>query len=169
MNFRLQRRGFLLRAACAYLGAASPAGRLLAEVGATTSDNELNRFLVILLQRLFPHDHLDHYMYVDVADAMAGAVKGDPGLLSMVQSGRRKLDRQSGGSWRELDADDQVQQLMVIEDSAFFQTLRRLGNFLFYNHRDLWPFFGYEGSSFEKGGYINRGFDDLDWLPEPEQ
>jgi len=24
---------------------------------------------------------------------------------------------------------------------------------------------GYEGPSFDKGGYINRGFDDLDWLP----
>ena len=26
---------------------------------------------------------------------------------------------------------------------------------------------GYEGASFDKGGYINRGFNDLDWLPEP--
>jgi hypothetical protein len=30
-----------------------------------------------------------------------------------------------------------------------------------------WAHFGYEGSSFEKGGYINRGFQDLNWLPEP--
>ena len=26
---------------------------------------------------------------------------------------------------------------------------------------------GYEGTSFDKGGYVNRGFNDLDWLPEP--
>ena len=26
---------------------------------------------------------------------------------------------------------------------------------------------GYEGSSFEQGGYLHRGFNDLDWLPEP--
>jgi len=169
MNFRLQRRRLLLQAACAYLGAVSPAARLLAEVGAAASADKLNLFLVTLLQRLFPHDQLDPSMYVDVADAMAGAVTSDPELLSLVQAGRRKLDQQSDGAWPELDADDQVYQLSVVEETPFFQTLRGLGNFLFYNHRDLWPFFGYEGSSFEKGGYINRGFNDLDWLPEPEQ
>ena len=26
--------------------------------------------------------------------------------------------------------------------------------------------FGFEGSSVEYGGYVNRGFDDLGWLPE---
>ena len=29
-----------------------------------------------------------------------------------------------------------------------------------------WPRFGYEGSSAEHGGYINRGFADIDWLPK---
>jgi len=28
----------------------------------------------------------------------------------------------------------------------------------------VWPKFGYEGSSSERGGYINRGFDDINWL-----
>ncbi len=27
--------------------------------------------------------------------------------------------------------------------------------------------FGYEGPSIEQGGYLERGFDDLAWLPEP--
>src|ERR1700732_2043427 len=30
----------------------------------------------------------------------------------------------------------------------------------------LWPKFGYEGSSAEHGGYIKRGFNDIDWLPK---
>jgi hypothetical protein len=25
-----------------------------------------------------------------------------------------------------------------------------------------------EGPSFDKGGYLHRGFNDLDWLPDPE-
>ena len=33
-----------------------------------------------------------------------------------------------------------------------------------YNQKAVWPKFGYEGSSADKGGYINRGFDDIDWL-----
>jgi hypothetical protein len=28
---------------------------------------------------------------------------------------------------------------------------------------------GYEGRSFAKGGYLQRGFNDLDWLPEPDE
>jgi hypothetical protein len=169
MSFRLRRRQLLLQGACAFLGATSPAGRLLAETGAASVDDELSRFLVILLQRLFPHEGLDRSLYVDVADVMAGAVMSDPAWLSQVQAGRAELDRTSGGAWQGLAADDQVNQLSLIEETQFFLTLRGLGNFLFYNKPDLWPFFGYEGSSFEKGGYLNRGFNDLDWLPEPER
>jgi hypothetical protein len=33
-----------------------------------------------------------------------------------------------------------------------------------YNQKDLWTKFGYEGSSADKGGYINRGFNDIDWV-----
>ena len=29
--------------------------------------------------------------------------------------------------------------------------------------------FGYEGEAFEYGGYIERGFDDLGWLPDPPE
>ena len=35
-----------------------------------------------------------------------------------------------------------------------------------YNQEEVWPKFGYEGSSAENGGYINRGFNDIDWLPK---
>ena len=35
-----------------------------------------------------------------------------------------------------------------------------------YNQKEVWPKFGYEGSSAEHGGYINRGFADIDWLPK---
>jgi hypothetical protein len=31
----------------------------------------------------------------------------------------------------------------------------------------VWDAVGYEGPSVHKGGYVNRGFDDLDWLPDP--
>jgi hypothetical protein len=32
----------------------------------------------------------------------------------------------------------------------------------------VWRHFGYEGASAQHGGYINRGFDDLNWLPDPD-
>lgn len=36
-----------------------------------------------------------------------------------------------------------------------------------YDDAEAWDALGYEGESFDKGGYIHRGFNDLDWLPEP--
>jgi hypothetical protein len=36
-----------------------------------------------------------------------------------------------------------------------------------YSDPEVWELLGYEGPSFDKGGYIHRGFDDLDWLPDP--
>jgi len=33
----------------------------------------------------------------------------------------------------------------------------------------LWKTLGYQGSSIEHGGYLYRGFDDIDWLPQPGQ
>ena len=36
-----------------------------------------------------------------------------------------------------------------------------------YDDREVWELLGYEGPSFDKGGYVDRGFDDLDWLPDP--
>ena len=34
-----------------------------------------------------------------------------------------------------------------------------------YTNLLVYRFFSFEGSSVEHGGYINRGFDDIDWLP----
>jgi hypothetical protein len=31
----------------------------------------------------------------------------------------------------------------------------------------VWELVGYEGPSYDRGGYLHRGFDDLDWLPRP--
>ena len=38
-----------------------------------------------------------------------------------------------------------------------------------YSDLRTWQLVGYEGPSFDQGGYLNRGFDDLDWLPDPEE
>ena len=35
-----------------------------------------------------------------------------------------------------------------------------------YNDPQVWEKLGYEGPSAEQGGYLSRGFDDIDWLPK---
>jgi len=61
---------------------------------------------------------------------------------------------------------DRVALLQRIEQTAFFQKIRGDLVVSLYNQKELWPKFGYEGSSAEHGGYIKRGFADIDWLPK---
>ncbi|MNW11081.1 hypothetical protein D3C71_2084400 [compost metagenome] len=51
-----------------------------------------------------------------------------------------------------------------IETTPFFRETRSALMFGLYDNKTLFPLFGYEGSSVEKGGYLARGFNDLDWL-----
>ena len=53
-----------------------------------------------------------------------------------------------------------------METSAPFQTVRGECVVGIYNNPDVWKVLGYEGPSAEQGGYINRGFSDIDWLQD---
>ena len=68
----------------------------------------------------------------------------------------------------ELSADEQLEMLKAIEGSDFFELVRSTAVAQVYSDQRTWQLVGYEGPSFDKGGYINRGFNDLDWLPDPE-
>ena len=59
---------------------------------------------------------------------------------------------------------DRVSVLKGIEPSPFFQKIR--GDMVtgLYDNKQVWPMLGYEGSSWQKGGYVNRGFNDINWL-----
>ena len=59
---------------------------------------------------------------------------------------------------------DRLAILRQIEATPFFAAVRSSLVVGLYNQKEVWPIFGYEGSSADKGGYINRGFSDIDWL-----
>ena len=48
--------------------------------------------------------------------------------------------------------------------TPFFQAIRGGLVVGLYNQKEVWPIFGYEGESSSKGGYIARGFNDIEWL-----
>ena len=59
---------------------------------------------------------------------------------------------------------DRVAMLREIERTPFFQAVRGGLVVSLYNNPEVWPHFGYQGESYSQGGYIERGFDDIDWL-----
>lgn len=165
----LTRRQLLSRASAAGAGFVVGTGFLAAKDAAWAL--ELNAMkpesfatLVQMARDIYPHDRIPDENYVV-------AVKGydAPQQVDMAEAGIEMLDAaaRDAGHGRYLDIGwekDRVAILRGIEDSAFFQTVR--GGLVtgLYNQKAVWPIFGYEGSSFEHGGYIDRGFDDITWL-----
>jgi len=87
--------------------------------------------------------------------------------VALIQ-GLLSLDQLSDGDFCGLDDEAALKVLRRVEGTEFFGFVRRTAVLNLYDDTEVWDRLGYEGPSFDKGGYINRGFDDLDWLPEPQ-
>ncbi len=120
--------------------------------------------LVQMARDIYPHDKVgDEYYVIAIKgyDAPEAAPQVTEGIEALNAAARDK----GFGSYLDTGWErDRVDILRGMEDSAFFQQVR--GGLVtgLYNQKAVWPIFGYEGSSYELGGYINRGFDDINWL-----
>jgi len=113
---------------------------------------------------IYPPDRIPDERYVV-------AVKGydTPEQAGMVEAGVAALDAAARGQGHAsylgaLWEAERVSILKAVERSEFFQTIRAGLVTGLYNQKEVWPLFGYEGESFSFGGYIDRGFNDIDWL-----
>ena len=68
-----------------------------------------------------------------------------------------------------LGSDEQLALLRLGDGQPFFEKMRATAVVSLYNNELAFAHFGYEGEAFSKGGYLNRGFNDLNWLPAPDQ
>lgn len=119
--------------------------------------------LVRMARASYPHAMLDDAIYGKVVYGLDEKAAADPALLRSLQEGAATLKEKK---FDTLDQDDQEAVLKEIETTAPFQTVRSECVVGIYNNPDVWKVLGYEGPSAELGGYINRGFSDIDWLQD---
>jgi hypothetical protein len=105
-------------------------------------------------------------VYARVGEKLAEAAREDPGAARTIEDGVSALN--GGRPFADLSADGQFEAVKGIEGSDFFELVRSTAVVEVYSDQRTWQLVGYEGPSFDKGGYLNRGFNDLDWLPDPE-
>jgi hypothetical protein len=117
---------------------------------------------------LYPHDALPDDVYARVSRKTAEASADDEEIARMIVEGVGSLDDQGDGDFAHRSAEQQLAAVKAIEGSPFFALVRSTAVVEIYSDERTWKLLGYEGPSFDKGGYINRGFDDLDWLPDPD-
>jgi hypothetical protein len=128
--------------------------------------DEFREFLAQLARQLFPHDKLTDDVYAEVMGNILATTAADPAISDVFDSAEAALDIESGRSWIGLDSPTQVEVMARLQDESFFAAIVASVRFNFYTNPDVWHLIDYPGSSKEFGGYINRGFDDIDWLPE---
>src|SRR5262249_16178756 len=100
--------------------------------------------------------------YALVVHAVDQEASKDPGNQELIKEGLASL----GASFATSLENDRVERLKKIESSEFFQRMRLKTIQVLYASSFGYVYFGYEGEAFSKGGYLQRGFDDLRWLPE---
>ena len=175
---RATRRVFLRGAATAVPAtAAGAAGLLVADAAWAQAAVNLKPGTMVVLAKLardiFPHDRIPDRFYVAAVRPYDEKSGPDTALRTMLEEGVAKLDAAAAerfgvrGGYIALNWEhDRLPLVEAMTKTPFFQTLRSDLVVSFYNQQELWPRFGYEGPSWEKGGYLERGFNDIDWLPQ---
>jgi hypothetical protein len=146
----------------------APAAQANAPVALTA---EAFATLVKMARDLYPHDKIADTAYAAVISTHDAAAKYDAAKKEMLQKGVQLLDglseRMGFGKYAaSAKEEDRVATLKVLEEQMpdFFGAVRGSLVTGIYNNQELWPQFGYEGESASQGGYIERGFNDIDWL-----
>ncbi|MGI9229744.1 MAG: hypothetical protein ACR2P9_07795 [Gammaproteobacteria bacterium] len=114
--------------------------------------------------RLFPFDEVGEDPYRLAVSAISMVAKEDEAINTMLTVGVASLDKAQDNSWLELDEEEQISAMQNIEQGEFFQWIYRMAVNQIFTHVAVWEHIGYEGSSMEFGGYLDNGFDDIDWL-----
>ena len=169
----LSRRGFLQRSASGFAAAIAitSTGALLNVSEAWALDvkglkPETMKTLILVARDIYPHDKVADRYYAIAMKGYDDKAAGNPEMKAEIEGFVAALDGAAGeGGYvgRPWEA-DRVAILRNQSADPMFETIRSGLVVSLYNQKEIWPIFGYEGESFSKGGYIERGFDDISWL-----
>ncbi len=164
----MNRRQFLQSSSLA-AGAtvAATSGAAAQGMGLETLDDHSGTTLLKMTRDLYPHDTLADVYYMVVVEALDAEAARNDEAASLINEGVAQLDGAMGVNYVELSEGNRLAVLEAMQSDPFFQMVRGTTIVALYNDPLVWRHFGYEGPSFDYGGYIDRGFDDLRWAGEP--
>lgn len=128
-------------------------------------DKHTKKSLSQLSRILYPHQTIPDKYYDACIDTLDNKISDNKSLLKLLANGVVTLDSAFNIPFTELSAEQQLNAVEKIQGTPFFNTIRSHVVFSLYNNPEVWPLFGYQGPSFPFGGYLDRGFNDISWLP----
>lgn len=117
--------------------------------------------LLSVARTIAPHDSLEDAAYAIVVKAIDAAA-ADEQVRATLKAGLAQL----GEDFATRAEPARVEALQAVEHSEFFSFVRTKTLGTLYASPIAYGHFGYEGEAFSKGGYLTRGFDELNWLPD---
>ena len=124
--------------------------------------------LVSIYRTMFPHSSVPDEFYEHVVRKLDDQAVQDQDLSGLLSDAVEALNRQAGSAWTGLSEEARLMALKRAEQTPFFQRLRSAFVLYFYSNPAIWRLFRYEGPSNDQGGYLHRGFNDIDWIKSEE-
>ena len=125
--------------------------------------------LMAMGRTLYPHKKLPDAVYALLAKDLDAKAAGDAATASMLRDGIAALNQAAGGRFAKAPSAKRLAIVKGMEGQPFFGTVRGQCITSLYDNDMAYAVFGYPGASWDKGGYITRGFQDLKWLPAPSK
>jgi hypothetical protein len=122
--------------------------------------------LMAMGRTLYPHKKLPDAVYALLAKDLDAAAGKSADTAKLLRDGIAALDQATGG-FAKANAAARLAAVKAMEGQPFFGTVRGQCITSLYDNDMAYAVFGYPGASWDKGGYITRGFQDLKWLPAP--
>lgn len=167
----ISRRKFLGSVGCGVAGTVvattmigcTTASENKASIISMPESGHISQTLLVMAKDIYPHEMIENKYYQKIVDDLAKQEQ------KLIGEGVAILDQLSveklGQPFMKVGYEpDRIRILRSIEDNPFFIKIRGALMFGIYDNKDLFHLFGYQGSSWEKGGYKNRGLNELDWL-----
>ena len=129
--------------------------------------DETRATLVRLLRAAYPHPRFPDGPYERTAEAILTQAAASPYQKLAIATRLASLHARARRPLPAIDDTSALTLLRGIEQAPFFRFIRGVAVVVLYDDDEVHQLLGYEGPAYEKGGYLHRGFDDLDWLPTP--
>jgi hypothetical protein len=156
----IDRRDFI------YSAAALAALGFLTGCGRKEEAGESPDVLAPLIATLFPQKGVEPSVYGEIAAIVRRTLEQRPDWARLRSEGAAALNAAAGGDWAKSGENARIEAARSIVDTPFFRAVYQTALVEFYSDPRVWAVVGYPGASAEFGGYIDRGFDNIDWLPE---
>lgn len=129
-------------------------------------DSSDGLMLASVSRLLFPHHSLPDSVYLQVVQDIDKDMDANDDTRTLIAQASNSFNNKAGEAWLTLEMDKQIELLQSLQGSELFSYMHNRTIESLYRNPEVWKLLGYQGSSIEYGGYLHRGFDDIDWLED---